>query len=85
MEALDKGNRGIDEGAVGRRAVNWGYCRGKGQEAEGRGQAWGTEVRVAGASWKVISSEEEEVGRGHMAQGLVGYREDLGFTVRQQP
>ena len=35
MEALDKGNRGIVEGAVGRRAVNWGYCRGKGQEAEG--------------------------------------------------
>lgn len=56
-----------------------------GQEAEGRGQAWGTEVRVAGASRKVIANEEEEVGRGQMAQGLVGYREDLGSTLRQQP
>ena len=39
---------------------------------------------MAGASWKVISSEEEEVGRGHVAQGLVGYGEDLGSTLRQQ-
>ena len=40
---------------------------------------------MAGASWKVISSEEEEVSRDQMAQGLVGYGEDLGSTLRQQP
>lgn len=48
MEGWRKGNRGIDEGAIGHRVVSWGYSsKVKARRLRGGVRAGGQRVRVA--------------------------------------